>query len=294
MDLKLLRSFVELVEAGHYGKAAARLCVTQSTLTKQIQALEAAVGGVLVERGRHGARPTALGELLLAEARPLIKSSEEADARLRRASAGLTGRLDIGFGISTLIAAPALIAGFRQRVPDCRITLDDMASRRQHERLSAGRLDVGFCRAPEADGELSFAPILTEHLALITPHGVALPAPDRLGDLNDLGFVALSPRRGPGLDAQIGTWCEAAGFRPRVVQQADDILTVHAVVAAGLGAALLPWHGVEALGGRTQHTRLSGKGASWPIGLCWRTTDTNPLLLRFIDHVRGTGGMQAL
>jgi len=292
MDLKLLRAFLELVETGHYGKAAARLCVTQSTLTKQIQALEAAVGGALFERGRHGARPTALGELLLAEARPLLKLSEEADARLRRASAGLTGQLDIGFGISTLIAAPALIAGFRQRVPDCRITLNDMASREQHARLSAGRLDVGFCRAPEA-GELSFAPVLTEHLALVTPHGVAVPAPDRLGDLDGLGFVALSPRRGPGLDAQIGAWCEWAGFRPRVIQQADDILTVHAVVAAGLGAALLPWHGVEALGGRTQHRRLSGKAASWPVGLCWRTADTNPLLLRFIDHVTGAGGRQA-
>lgn len=285
MDLKLLRAFVELVDSGHYGKASAKLCVTQSTLTKQIQALEAAVGGVLFERGRHGAKPTALGEVLLAEARPLLRLNQEADARLKRASAGLTGQLDIGFGISTLIAAPALIAGFRQRVPDCRITLNDMASREQHERLLAGRLDVGFCRAPEPGGDLSFRPVLTEHMALVVPHGVTLPPPDRLVELNALGFVALAPRRGPGLDAQIAAWCAGAGFTPRVVQQADDILTVHAVVAAGLGAALLPWQGVEALGGATQHLRLTGAAASWPIGLCWRTADSNPLLKRFVEHV---------
>lgn len=289
MDLKLLRAFVELVDAGHYGKAAAKLCVTQSTLTKQIQALEAAVGGVLFERGRHGARPTALGEVLLAEARPLMRLNEEADLRLKRASAGLTGQLDIGFGISTLIAAPALIAGFRRAVPDCRITLNDMASREQHDRLLADRLDVGFCRAPET-ADLSFAPVLTEHLALVVPHGLPLPPPDRLDDLNALGFVALAPRRGPGLDAQVAAWCAAAGFVPRVVQQADDILTVHAVVAAGLGAALLPWQGVEALGGATQHLRLSGAHASWPIGVCWRTTDSNPLLRRFVEHVKGAAG----
>lgn len=285
MDLKLLRAFTELVDAGHYGKASARLCVTQSTLTKQIQALEASVGGALFERGRHGARPTALGEVLLAEARPLLRLNQEVDQRLRRASAGLTGRLDIGFGISTLIAAPALIAGFRRAVPDCQITLNDMSSREQHERLLAGRLDVGFCRAPEAD-DLSFAPILTEHLALVVPHGIALPPPDRLDDLNALGFVALTSRRGPGLDAQVAAWCRGAGFTPRIVQQADDILTVHAVVAAGLGAALLPWQGVEALGGATQHLRLTGEAASWPIGLCWRTTDSNPLLARFVEQVR--------
>lgn len=286
MDLKLLRAFTELVDAGHYGKAAQKLCVTQSTLSKQIQALEADVGGALFERGRHGARPTALGQVLLAEARPLLRLSREADLRLRRASAGITGRLDIGFGISTLIAAPALIAGFRAAVPDCEITLDDMSSREQHERLLAGGLDVGFCRAPEAD-DLSFAPVLTEHLALVVPQGTALPPPDRLDDLNALGFVALASRRGPGLDAQVAAWCREAGFTPRIVQHADDILTVHAVVAAGLGAALLPWHGVEALGAGTRHMRLSGPNASWPVGLCWRTADSNPLLKRFVEHVRG-------
>lgn len=286
MDLKLLRAFTELVDAGHYGKAAVKLCVTQSTLTKQIQALEAAVGGALFERGRHGAKPTALGLVLLAEARPLLRLNEEADLRLQRASAGLTGRLDIGFGISTLIAAPALIAGFRRAVPDCEITLNDMSSREQHERLLAGRLDLGFCRKPEAN-DLSFTPILTEHLALVVPHGVPLPPPDRLDDLNALGFVALASRRGPGLDAQVTAWCAEVGFSPRIVQQADDILTVHAVVAAGLGAALLPWQGIEALGTSTQHLRLSGANATWPIGLCWRTADSNPLLKRFVGHVRG-------
>lgn len=286
MDLKLLRAFTELVDAGHYGKAAQKLCVTQSTLSKQIQALEADVGGALFERGRHGARPTALGQVLLAEARPLLRLSREADLRLRRASAGLTGRLDIGFGISTLIVAPALIAGFRAAVPDSEITLDDMSSREQHERLLAGWLDVGFCRAPEAD-DLSFAPVLTEHLALVVPQGTALPPPDRLDDLNALGFVALASRRGPGLDAQVAAWCREAGFSPRIVQHADDILTVHAVVAAGLGAALLPWHGVEALGAGTRHMRLSGPNASWPVGLSWRTADSNPLLRRFVEHVRG-------
>lgn len=289
MDLKLLRAFTELVDAGHYGKAAATLCVTQSTLTKQIQALEAAVGGVLLERGRHGARPTALGALLLAEARPLLALSREVDLRLSHASAGLTGRLQIGFGLSTLIAAPALIAGFRPLVPECRITLDDMASREQHDRLRAGRLDLGFCRAPADADELNFRPLFTEHLALVVPEGVALPPPERLDDLNPLGFVALTARRGPGLAAQIAAWSAAAGFQPRVVQQADDLLTVHAVVAAGLGAALLPWHGVAALGGRTRHRRLDGEAATWPVGLCWRAGDSNPLLRRFVDHVGRTG-----
>ena len=112
-----------------------------------------------------------------------------------------------------------------------------------------------------------------------------VPSRSDLSTLNRLGFVALSPSRGPGLDTQINQWCTAARFKPRIVQHADDILTVHAVVAAGLGAAFLPWHGVEALGSRTRQRPLTGPASKWPVGLCWRTADTNPLLLRFVDYV---------
>ena len=285
MEIKLLRSFIELIDAGHYGRASAKLFVTQSTLSKQIQALEASVGGPLFERGRHGAKLTALGQLLQHEARALLRLNDDIDLKMQRAMGGQTGYLDIGFGISMLVAAPRLIAGFRAATPDSQITLNDLPSREQHRRLLDGRLDIGFCRAPERGIDLSFMPVVDERLALVVPHDIEIPPPDRLLALNTLGFVALSPSRGAGLDAQIASWCASANFKPRIVQYADDILTVHAVVAAGLGAAFLPWHGVNALAGRTRQEPLSGPESTWPVGLCWLRTNTNPLLKRFVDYV---------
>jgi DNA-binding transcriptional LysR family regulator len=243
MDIRLLRSFVQLTDAGHYGKAASNLFVTPSTLSKQIQALESVVGGPFFERGRHGAKLTPLGRLLLHEARVLLRLSDDMDVRMQRAVAGLTGNLDIGFGISTLATAPRFIAGFRVTTPDSRITLNDLPSREQHQRLLGGRLDVGFCRAPDELSELSFMRVLEERLALVLPCDTKFPSRNRLSTLNSLGFVALSPSRGPGLDAQISQWCASAHFKPRVVQHADDISTIHSVVAAGLG--LHSCHGTE-------------------------------------------------
>lgn len=258
MEVKLLHAFVELAETGHYGRAAEKLHVTQSTLSKQIKALEDSVGGAVFERGRHGACLTSLGELLLKEARPFLRHGDELGAKMRAAMAGRTGHLTIAFGISTLATAPRLITRFRQAVPDCQITLNDMSSTTQHQRILAGRLDLGFCRAPENTDDLSFVPVLTEHLALVVPPGTTIPPQDRLFELNDLGFVKLSSPRGPGLDAQIGLWCGHNGFKPRIIQQADDILTVHSVVAAGLGAAMLPWHGAAALGaGRIERSWMA-------------------------------------
>lgn len=286
MELKLLRAFVALASAGHYGLAASRLFVTQPTLSKQIQALEIQVGGALFERGRHGAKLTPLGGLLLKEAGRLISLSDEIAGKLNRAKTGLAGHLDLGFGLSTLLRAPAAIATFRRAVPDCEITLNDLPSDEQHRRLRDGRLDLGFCRAPTGD-DLAFRPILDERLALVLPRGTPLPVPDRRADLNRLGFVALARQRGAGLAAQIDRWCAEVGFRPRVVQYADDILTVHAVVAAGLGAALLPM-GVTALGDQTDRHPLDGEAAVWPVGICWRTDDANPLLRRLVVHIGAT------
>ena len=285
MDLKLLRSFVQLSDTGHYGKAAEKLFVTQSTLSKQMQALEMTVGGPLFERGRHGARLSQLGKLLHQEALILLRLSDDIDVKMQRATAGLTGNLDIGFGISTLITAPQFIAEFRATVTDCQITLNDMPSRDQHQRLLDGRLDIGFCRAPVELGERSFLEIAEEQLALVMPRDMALPDVDQSAALNSLGFVALTPSRGPGLNEQIRKWCIGAQFAPRVVQHADDILTIHAVVAAGLGCAFLPLQGVKALGNRTLQRPLSGEGAKWPIGICWRSKETSPVLLRFVNYV---------
>jgi DNA-binding transcriptional LysR family regulator len=285
MEIKLLRAFVQLSDTGHYGQAAAKLFVTQSTLSKQIQALETAVGGPLFERGRHGANLTPLGRLLRQEAHALLRLSDDIDLKMQRANAGLTGQLNVGFGASALVVAPRLIAGFRATAPDSQITLNDLPSREQHQRLLDGRLDVGFCRAPENTDELEFVPLLEERLALVLPPSMTVPELNRIPEVNRLGFVALSPSRGPGLDAQIHLWCAATGFNPRVVQYADDILTVHAVVAAGLGAAILPWHGVNAMANRTQQQPLSGLHSSWPIGLCCLREHTNSLLRRFADYV---------
>lgn len=287
MDIKLLRSFRELAETGHYGRAAAKLHITQSTLSKQIKALEDDIGCVLFERGRRGAALTSLGRLFLKEARSLLQHSDEVEAKMRGAGSGALGSLDMAFGFSTLITAPRLIAGFREAVPDCQITLNDMSSAEQHRRILSGRLDVGFCRAPEQAGGLTFAPVFTEHLAVVVPPGTEIPPQGRLSALNRLGFVMLTPSRGPGLDAQTNQWSRHAEFTPRIIQYANDILTVHAVVAAGLGAAFLPWHGVKVLSERTKHQKLQGQGSSWPVGICWRTNDANPLLLRFVAHVLG-------
>jgi DNA-binding transcriptional LysR family regulator len=288
MELKLLRAFLTVAECEHFGRAAERLCLTQPALTKQIQALERDLGAALFERGRHGAALTPFGEQMRADARRLVAEAEAMRTRARQAARGERGRLAIGFGLSAIDVAPRCIAAFRQRHPGVAVTMNDFSTREQTRRLLDGALDLGFLRLP-VEPPLRAMPLLEERLALVVAANApwaALPvAPEAL---NELGFIALAPPRGPGLADQIRRWCAARGFVPGVTQEADDIQTVVALVAAGTGAALLPARAGRLLADSVRVLPLDGEASEWTVGLAWNPERDNPAVDRFVAVARET------
>ncbi|MFC0400909.1 LysR family transcriptional regulator [Paraburkholderia rhizosphaerae] len=285
MEIRLLRAFLTVASMKHFGRAADALALSQPALSKQIAALEASVGAKLFERGRHGAELTVFGDTFLADAQALVRDADAVLARAREASSGKRGFLRVGLGLSTLTVAPRLIAGFRQQHPDVSVTLNDLSSAEQTRRLLSGQLEVGFLRLPAAHGLSTFR-VIDETLALAVPQHVRWKRlPSNLQALNALGLIALSRRQGPGLAAQIDAWCGEHQFMPQIVQQADDIQSILAAIAAGVGAAFLP--------SRTQYLLrdariipLPGAAARWQIGLAWQSSRDHAVVKRFVDFVR--------
>lgn len=285
MELRLLRAFLTVVNLRHFGRAAEALYLSQPALSKQIVALEATLGARLFERGRHGAELTAFGRAFLSDAETLVRDADDVLARAREAASGRRGHLRIGLGLSTLTLAPPLIAAYRQHNPAIGVTLNDLSSAEQTRRLFSGRLDVGFLRLP-ADAGLSAFAVANESLALAVPqHAKWKRLPARLDDLNELGFISLLRSRGPGMASAIDAWCAERGFVPRVIQQADDIQSVLAAVAAGVGAAFLPSR-AEHLLREARVLRLKEASAQWRVGLAWLTERDDPVVMRFVDYVR--------
>jgi len=127
VDLRQLRYFVAVAEAGSLTRAAGRLHIAQQSLSEQIRALEAQFGAPLFERSSRGVRLTDVGTVLLREARPLLAQAERTLETTRRAARGEGGTLRVGFLSSVAnYVLPPVVRAFRERHPEVTLHVEDV------------------------------------------------------------------------------------------------------------------------------------------------------------------------
>lgn len=284
MDIKLLRAFVTLAQQGRYHAAAQILCLTQPALTKQIQTLEHLTGLRLFLRGRQGAALTSEGQQLYPRACALLKHHDEFSEYVRDIQKGSTGRLALGFGISTFDLAPAKVRAFHQRFPDVDISLNDIPSYEQCQMLLDGRLHAGFVRLPIQEPLVSVA-LLEERLMLAAPCDAVTDNADLSLLLSRYPLLQISPKRGRGLSEQVAGFLRANRLRPATIADADDIHTLLALVAAGNGIALLPSGASHIVPAGVTLVAVEGHSAQWQVGIAWNPLVQDVVRERFIDAV---------
>ena len=175
VTLKRLQYFVAVAEDLHFGRAAARLGVSQPPLSQQIQKLERAVGHELFKRKPRVAL-TPAGEALLAGARQSLAHLDRTIEAARRAGTGETGHIAIGFAASAMVSPlPEVIRVCRQELPDITISLRELHTVEQAEALRTGEIDLGFLRAPYLDESLVAEGEVRERFVAVLPeeHGLA-------------------------------------------------------------------------------------------------------------------------
>jgi len=278
LDLKPLRYFVAVAEEGHLTNAAARLGISQPPLSQQIRALEAQLGVALFERLPRGMALTDSGRALLDDARAIIARMEQAVDGVRRVSLGQEGRLAVGFTGSAAFHpfVPSVIRAFRDEAPAVQLNLDESSTAELLDAVREGRLDLAFVRGPYGT-----TPDLTVERLLEEPMMVAFPSAHpavrrkrrRIGlrDLADEPIILYRRHSGPGLYDAIVAACLAAGFSPRVVQEAPRMLSTLGLVAAGLGVSVVPQSLLRINLEGVVYVPLSGAdGPRAPLSLAYR------------------------
>lgn len=243
IDQRRLQYFVAVAEELHFGRAAQRLGIAQPPLSQQIQKLEAELGAQLFERTRRSVALTSAGEALLPEARRLLVMAERAAEHAREVHEGKAGTLRMGMiGSAAYRLVPELLRHYRQRYPQVKFELTEMATADQLDRVEVGTLDLGLVRPPVLREGLRTAVVWSEPLIAALPanHRLAEYEAITVADLRDEPFVLFPRRSGPGLFETISQMCADNGFSPNVVQEAVQMQTIVGFVGAGFGVAIVP------------------------------------------------------
>ncbi|WP_058909965.1 LysR family transcriptional regulator [Entomohabitans teleogrylli] len=244
IELRHLRYFIAVAEELHFGRAAARLNISQPPLSQQIQILEQQVGARLLARTNRNVSLTAAGQQFLVDARQIMSQVDAAASRAARLHQGETGELRIGFTSSAPFIKPVsdTLSQFRQQYPDVHIQTREINTHAQIAPLNEGALDVGLMRNTVLPDTLTWRRILREPLLALIHHRhpLAEKAHISLQDLSSEPFVFFDPRVGTGLYDDILGLLHRYGITPTITQEVGEAMTIIGLVAAGLGVSILP------------------------------------------------------
>jgi len=245
IDLRQLRYFVVVAEEEHVGRAAERLHISQSPLSRQIAQLEERLGLTLFERSQQRIRLTVDGQTFLAETRAFLTHANRLESLGRRLGRGEEGGLCVGYIENSMHSGvlPDALRNLRSTRPGVHIALYSLNSAEQLEGLRQRSLDIALVSEPPAsdDADLDCARVLNDPMLMALPesHPLAQQAELSPADLAEQEWIAVQHRQSAGKHDDFVSACVKAGFNPDIRLEASEPLTALGLVAAGLGVTMI-------------------------------------------------------
>lgn len=282
MNQKVLKAFIELANTGNFQRAAKRLCVTQSTLTKQIQALEAELGLNLFSRIKSGTILNKNGHLLFDEINNILNAYEV----LKNKATTLThpNNLSVGFGMATRDMAPALINNFMTSHPQNNITLIDLPTYLQNEKLLSGELDLAFMR--EQNGTTLKQMIVRRDRLLLIYHQskkTVIEKKNILDILKTNTFLCIDENICGGTHNIVSTFLKST-VSVSNLKEISSYPNILSLVKENFGYALIPesaWHNEHK---EILSTTINSPLTIWNIVMAWNERFNNTLRDDFIHY----------
>ncbi len=276
ITIRQMRYFEALASAGHFGRAADLVNVSQPALSAQIRDIEAALGVKLVERSRSGAFLTSEGEELLPEVRRILNAVEELMERAKQARGLLEGRLRLGI-IPTVAPylVPVLIPALKSEYPNLELELKELMTDGCLDDLRAGKLDCAIVALPLEDERVSNLPLFKDRflIASADDEETVLISPMTQDQVDVERLLLLE--EGHCLREQALAVCGGPAGRKVANYGATSMATLLQMVSHGMGITLIPEIAArdEASRNRMRIVPFAEPQPFREIGLVWRSAN---------------------
>jgi DNA-binding transcriptional LysR family regulator len=295
IEVREARYFIAVAEELHFGRAAGRLHMSQPPLSQAIKALESRLGVPLLHRTTRAVTLTPAGAVFLDACRALIGAAEAADAAARQAADGQAGALRIGAVTSVFSdLLPQTLEFFRRTHPRIDIRAEEVDTHVAVEAVRRRELDVALVRQLATPPDCQRLTLRRELFVLAVPASWAtgIDEPTDLASTVELPWIWLPRSISPDYHDQVVACCRAADFAPDARHTARSITSQLAMVACGLGVALVPesaTHSSTGTGGEGVRFVRLGQSTAIDLAVVWRR-GPSPLVDGFIHSARAAIG----
>lgn len=254
MEFRAFRYILKIAETGTISAAAAKLYVSQPSLSQLLTGIERKLGTPLFDRSSSPLQPTVAGELYLRTARQILALDEEFHQRIDDMLHLASGRVVIGitpFRSAYLLAA--FLPSFQKKYPGIHIGLRESTTMQIEEYARHGEVDYAISLLPVEEKAFLVTPLFDEELLLAIPpmHPIAKEYSRNPGDADPAEMPALplaAFREAPFIQMQseqklherLMALCKDSGFTPKIQMETSSMEAAQALAGAGLGCAILP------------------------------------------------------
>ncbi|EEJ9030248.1 LysR family transcriptional regulator [Salmonella enterica subsp. enterica serovar Oslo] len=240
-DLKLLRYFLAVAEELHFGRAAARLNMSQPPLSIHIKELEKQLGTQLFIRHSRSVALTHAGKILMEESRRLLANANQVLARVEQIGRGEAGRIELGVvGTAMWGRMRPVMRRFLKENPNVEVQFREKMPAMQMALLERRELDAGIWRMATEPPEGFISLRLHESAFLVAmpeEHQLASYCAIPLEALRNEYFVTMPPVHTDW--AFLQRVCQQAGFSPVIIREVNEPQTVLAMISMGIGITLI-------------------------------------------------------
>lgn len=280
--LAQLRTFATIAENKHFGTAAAKLSISQPSLSQALAALENGLGVQLIERSTRRVIVTPAGEMLLPYAKATLDAADAFLAHAHGASGTLSGPMSLGI-IPTIAPyiLPNLLEAVRDEFPDLELRIVEEQTKHLIALLRDGHIDCAILALPTEQIGFTEMPLYVEDFRMVTTEDNPLAHRNdlTLSHLKELDLLLLDD--GHCLRDQIVDLCRHVDVNPTHSKAAEtraaSLTTVMQLVSAGMGATLVPESSVSiecSRPGLATATFAPGVSASRQVGMVYRTSSS--------------------
>jgi DNA-binding transcriptional LysR family regulator len=300
LDVRQLEMFRAVAEEGGFTRAAQRLHVSQSAVSRQVKLLEEELGVLLLHRTGKGVSITGQGELLLKAANRIHRDLQDVAWQISETQKLQRGLLSLGGGMTVcMYVLPRLLKRFRSLYQDVELRVTSGTSEAILRLVRNHQVDLGLLTLPIVAPDLEVHPVLKEEMVVVTAPRHPLSRERTVEPRSLARFPFILFERGSNTRKILDEFFLEQEIAPSVAMETENVEIIKAMVASGLGVSVIPYAAIahDMRSGRFAWTRIRGRRLHREAGWVYLKSDhvprAIPEMLRVFDLMKDEFGAKA-